>query len=225
MRSSIGAFALRFAATVLLFAPDGFARDPNSVNLCPPSLRMTEQNGCQPSNSIKSGTLLVPLKNSAAEQWEQIVFLVKNTPLEVQSCVWRGPLRSGWTLDGANAEISRCQREAEVSDVIRSIPSPEIRSCVWTRPLRNNLSLEAAKTEISRCRDKIREQEAELVLEWIICISAVLVLLALTIWCRVRIAARLYNLFVGCLALRLRLNRFRKRFLDKAIKEAETRLG
>jgi hypothetical protein len=50
-------------------------------------------------------------------------------------------------------------------------------------------------------------------------------LLALAIGFRAKIAAGLYNLFVRSLALRLRFNRSRKRFLDNAIKDAENRLG
>ena len=224
MKSSIGTVALCFAVTVLLFASDGFARDPSSVSLCPPSLRMTEHDGCQPSNSLRAGTLPIPTKDDA-EQWKQIVLLIHSTSLEVQSCVWRGPLRSGWTVDGARAEISRCQRAVEVSDRIKSIPSPEIQSCVWTGPLRNNLTLETAEAEISRCQDVLRERErehqqtvdtatAELLSEWIICIVTGIVLFALTIRSRAKIAAYVYNLFIGCLSLRLRFNRFRKRFLD-----------
>jgi hypothetical protein len=162
MKSSIGTFLLRFAAIVVLFAPDGFARDPNSVNLCPPSLRITEQDGCQPSNGPKSGTPSAPIKDDAAEQWKQIVSAIKNTSLEVQSCIWRGPLRSGWTLDRADAEIFRCQREVDVSDLIRSIPSPEVRSCVWTGPLRNSLTLDSAGTEISRCQISFRNRNASI---------------------------------------------------------------
>jgi hypothetical protein len=52
-----------------------------------------------------------------------------------------------------------------------------------------------------------------------------ILLLALVIGFRAKIAAGLYNLFVGCIALRLRFNRSRKRFLDNAIKKAENRLG
>jgi hypothetical protein len=73
MKSSIGAFLLRFGLTLALFVPDGFARDPNTISLCPPSLRMTEQDGCQPNNGLRSGTLLPPIKDDAAEQWNQIV--------------------------------------------------------------------------------------------------------------------------------------------------------
>ena len=52
-----------------------------------------------------------------------------------------------------------------------------------------------------------------------------IILLALAIGFRAKIAAGLYNFFVGCLALWLRFNRSRKRFLDNAIKKAENRLG
>src|SRR4051812_18575053 len=110
MRSSTESVALSFAVAVVLFASDGFARDPNSISLCPPSLR-TEQDGCQPSNGTKSGTPSGPIKDDTAERWKQIVSVINHTSIEVQSCIWRGPLRSGWTLDGANAEISKCQRE------------------------------------------------------------------------------------------------------------------
>jgi len=47
----------------------------------------------------------------------------------------------------------------------------------------------------------------------------------LTIRFRARIAAGLYGLFVGCLALRFRFSRACKKFLDDASKEAEKRLG
>jgi len=246
MKSSIRTFVLRFAATVVLFARDGFARDPNSVSLCPPSLRMTEHDGCQPSNGFKS-SLPAPIKKDDPEQWTEIVSLINNTSSEIQYCVWAGPLRSGWTLDAAKAEISRCQQAEEISDLIKSIPSSEVQSCVWTGPLRNNLILDKAKTEIARCQGEIWERErqlqreiwererqlqrkiniatAELLSKWIAGILAGIVLLALTIRFRRKIAVCLYNLFVRCLALRLRFNRSSKRFLDNAIKEAENRLG
>ena len=103
MKGSIGSFVLRLVAVVVLFAPDGFARDPNSVSLCPPSFKMTGRDGCQPSNDSKSGSLPAPVKDYAAEQlWKEIVALVNDTPSDIQYCVWRGPLRSGWILDGAN---------------------------------------------------------------------------------------------------------------------------
>jgi len=77
MRRSIGTFALRFAATLVLFAPDGFARDANSVSLCPPSLRMTERDGCQPSNGSKFGSLPAPVNDDGAEQlWKEILGLI-----------------------------------------------------------------------------------------------------------------------------------------------------
>lgn len=163
-------------------------------------------------------------------------FALHNTPLEVQSCVWRGPLRSGWTLDAANAEISRCQRAVEVSDLIGSMPSSEVRACVSTGPLRSNLTLDTAKTEISRCQYVFRERErehqrtvdiaaAEFLFERIVGVFAGIGLLAFMIRFRAKIAGCLYNSFVACLALRLRFNRFRKRFLDNAIKEAQNRLG
>jgi hypothetical protein len=109
------------------------------------------------------------------------------------------------------------------------------------------LTLDTAKAEISRCQnqflqtkiehqrivDEFRKEElehqrrinAEILLEWIIGIVSGIVSLALTIRYRARIGGGLYNVFVGCLALRLRFNRSRKRFLDSAIKEAENRLG
>jgi hypothetical protein len=116
------------------------------------------------------------------------------------------------------------------------MPSPEVRACVWTGPLRNNLTLDTTKTEISRCQDVLRERElehqrtvdiaaAEFLFEWIVGVFAGIGLLVLTIRFRAKIAACLYNSFVGCLALRLRFSRVCKRFLDNAIKEAENRLG
>ena len=58
-----------------------------------------------------------------------------------------------------------------------------------------------------------------------ILLIAGIVFLILLLRFRAGIAASLYNVFVGCLALRLRFNRSRKRFLNNAIKEAENRLG
>jgi hypothetical protein len=92
--------------------------------------------------------------------------------------------------------------------------------------------LDAAKAEISRCQDAYQERQRKLNVantvffaEWIAGIIAGIVSLALTIRFRAKIAAGLYNSFIGCLALRLRFNRSRKRFLDNAIKQAENRLG
>jgi hypothetical protein len=108
VKSSIRSLALRFTATVFLFAQDGFARDSNPVSLCPPSFTMTEHDGCQPSNGYKPGSPPSPIKNDAIDRWKQIVSLVTNTSSGVQYCVWAGPLRSEWTLDAVKAEISRC---------------------------------------------------------------------------------------------------------------------
>jgi len=246
MRSSIGSVALRFAASVVLFASDGFARDPNSVSLCPPSLRMTEHDGCQPSNGSPSGNVSAPVKNDAAELlWRDIVALVNNTPTEIQYCVWSEPLRREWTLDGASSEISKCQNKdktwQEIVSIVSNTTSADVRSCVsWARLVSSgNVTQTGARTEISRCEHEViekRERERELqhqiniargvfFAEWIAGIVVGIVSLALTIRFRAKIAAGLYNSFVGCLALRLRLNRSRKRFLDDAIKEAENRLG
>ncbi len=212
MKSRIRTFVLRFATMVVLFAQDGFARDPSPVSLCPPSLMMTEHDGCQPSNGFKPLSPPAPIKNDAIDRWKQIVSLVTNTSSEVQYCVWVGPLRSDWTLDEAKAEISRCQRKEEASDLIKSIPSSEVRSCVWTGPLRNNLTLDNANAEIARCRSEISKREherlreiniatAKLLSKWIAGILAGIISVALTIRFRTKILACLYNLFVGCLAL------------------------
>jgi hypothetical protein len=82
--------------------------------------------------------------------------------------------------------------------------------------------LQESKREHQRRADT---ETAEFLLEWMVGIVAGVALLALTLRFRAKIAACVYNLFVGFLALRLRFNRFRKRFLDNAIKEAENRLG
>jgi hypothetical protein len=163
MKSGIGTFALCIAATVALLASDGFAREPNSVSLCPPSHRMTEHDGCQPSNGPSSGSVPTHVKNDATEQlWKEIVALINDTLPEVQYCVRGGPLRNGWTLDGAKAEISRCQREVEVSDFIKSAASPELRSCVWAGLLRTrNLTLNEARAESSRCQQIIEKRDHE----------------------------------------------------------------
>jgi hypothetical protein len=246
MKSGIGNFTLCVAAMVALFAPDGFARDPNSTGLCPPSFRITEHDGCQPRNGSKSGSLPAHVKDNVAEQLQkEILSLINDTPSEVQACIWRD--RSGsvdWTLDGAKAEISRCQRdinlaeqlqkeigqrEKQVSELIRSTPSSAVRSCVWRQLSRSgNVTLDRARAEISQCQSQMFAG-----------IFAGIVLLAftvLTIRFRAKIAAGLYNLFIGCaaglynlfigcLALQLRFHRSRKRFLDNAIKKAEDRLG
>lgn len=227
MKSSIGSFALCFAAAVTLIAPGGFALDPDSVSLCPPSVKMTEHDGCQPNNPTRSNTVPKLVTDDVSEQlWKEIVALVNNMPFEVQSCVWRGPLRNGWTLDGAKAEISRCQREAQVSDLIRSAPSPGIRSCVWARLSHSgDLTLDGARAEISQCQRQIDIAIREFLAEWIAGVFAGIGLLVLTVRFRAKIAASLYNVFVSYLAVGLRFNRYRKRFLDKAIKEAENRLG
>jgi hypothetical protein len=243
MRRSIGTFALRFAATVVLFAPDAFARDANSVSLCPPSLRMTERDGCQPSNGFRFGSLPARVNDDAAEQlWKEILALINNLPSEIQYCVWRGPLRSGWTLEAARAEISKCQQEETLWNEIVTLinrTSSEIQYCVRKGPLRNGWTVDKARAEISRCQ---REEQlwkekkqisarnleiSSLALRFAQVIAGLffILLLALTIRFRAKIAAGLYNLFVGCLALRLRFDRSRKRFLDNAIKEAENRLS
>jgi len=75
---------------VALFAPDGFARDPNSTGLCPPSFRIKEHDGCQPSNGSKSGSLPAHVNDDVAEQLQkEILSLINDTPPEVQACVWR----------------------------------------------------------------------------------------------------------------------------------------
>jgi hypothetical protein len=173
LRSSIGTFVLRFAATTLLFAPAAAAQahgTDQSVNLCPPSFRMTEHGGCQ--------RMPAHVGDYEVERWKEIVALIHNTPPEMQACVWRGSLNMQSTQDEAKAEISRCQRDANIAN-------------------------------------------AKFFTLWI----AGILLLALAIGFRAKIAAGLYNLFVGCLALHLRFNRFRKRFFDNAIKKAEDRLG
>jgi hypothetical protein len=246
MKRNIGTFVLRFAATVVLLASDGVAREPNSVSLCPPSLRMTEHDGCQPSNGSPSGNVPAHVKNDAAELlWREIVALVNNTPTEIQYCVWSGPLRRGWTLDGARSEISKCQSKEqtwqEIVALVSNTPSAEVRSCVsWARLVSSGNSTPAgARAEISRCEHEViekREHERQrqhqiniaqgvFFAEWIAGIVVGVVSLVITIRFRAKIAAGLYKLFVGCLSLRLRFDRARKRFLDNAIKAAEKRLG
>jgi hypothetical protein len=270
MKSSIGSFALRFAATVVLFAPDGFARDPNSVSLCPPSFRMTERDGCQQSNGPKSGSFPANVREDTTEQlWKEIVILVNNTPSTIQACVWRGALRNGWSLEGARAEISRCEHEINIERLIKNA-SAKVQACVWREnsiATMRTVTEDEAKAEVSRCQREINveklitnashevqscmwrgngilnrrsategETEAEISRcqrEITIAMSAFfaprlvagVLLVGVAIGFRAKIAAGLYNLFVGCLALRLRFNRARKRFLENANKEAENRLG
>jgi len=187
---------LRFVATIILLAPSAFAREPNSVSLCPPSFRMTERDGCQPNNGSKTGSLPAPVKDDAPEQWNEILGLVANTPSDVRYCLMTGNLRSGWTVAAARGEITRCEQKAQL----------------WREEKQANARINDA-----------REREI-----WLLrsgsAIAGMLVV-ALAIGIRAKIAACLYILFVGCLTLQLRFKRSRKRFLDKAIKAAENRLG
>ena len=186
---------------------------------------MTGRDGCQPSNDSKSGSLPAPVKDYAAEQlWKEIVALVNDTPSEIQYCVWRGPLRSGSTLDGARTEIAKCQREKQVWDLIDKTPS-EVRSCVLKESYPDKWTQDAAIAKISRCQREINITNGVFFVFAGILLIAGIVFLILLLRFRAGIAASLYNLFVGCLALRLRFNRSRKQFLDNAIKEAENRLG
>jgi hypothetical protein len=244
MRRSIGIFMLYFTVMVVLFAPGGFARDPNSVSICPPSLRMTEHDGCQPSNGSRS--LSAHVKDDAAEQsrkaaeqlQKEIATLVNNSPPEVQSCVWFGSLGRDPidTLNKAKAKILRCQNEEQAFALIKTAPS-DIQSCVW-RGSHDDWTQDKAHNEIKKCQNEKQEfedktqaeiekrQQAMTIMRFIgggALIAAGGLLLISLIRCRARISAGLYNLFVGYLALRLRLNRSRKRFLDNAIKEAEKR--
>ena len=104
--------------------------------------------------------------------------------------------RDHWTQDKARAAICRCERDVQASkEQINITRYANIRSAIIAN--------------------------AVFLMQWI----AGILMLALAIGFRARIAAALYYLFVSCLALRLRFNRTRKRFLDNAIKEAENRLG
>jgi hypothetical protein len=223
MKSIISTFALRFAAmVVVLSAPDGFARDPNSVSLCPPSSRMTEHDGCQKSSASTSGSLPAHVKDDAAEQIrKEIATLVNNTPREIQSCVWMGSLGGDPvdTLDQAKAKILRCQNEKQAFALIKNT-STEIQSCVWRGP-HDNWTQDKAEVEISKCK---RQATAGRFALACILLTAGTLLLTFLIRFRARIATGLYNLFVRYLALRLRFNRSRKQFLDGAIREAANRL-
>jgi F0F1-type ATP synthase assembly protein I len=108
------------------------------------------------------------------------------------------------TLDKANAEIARCGSEISERERERQ--------------------REISEREHERLRE-INIASAKLLSKLIAGILAGIISVALTIRFRTKIFAWLYNLFVGCLALRLRFSRSRKRFLDNAIKEAENRLG
>ncbi|SRR6266478_1868144 len=241
LRRSIGTFVLRFMATALLIAPAAAARAQGtgqSINLCPPSFRMTEHDGCQKSNDSKSGSFPAHVKDDAAVQWwKEIVPLINDTPSEIQACVLRGPLNMRSTQDEARAEISRCQHEEQRDEQLRKEADlafslinnapPEIRSCVW-RGSHDNWTQDKASAKISLCQREIREINvaiAQSILRGLVPWIVGILLLALAIGFRAKIAAGLYDLFVRCLALRLRFNRSRKRFLDNAIKEAENRLG
>jgi hypothetical protein len=118
---------------------------------------------------------------------------------------------------------------------INETPS-EIQYCVGKGPLRNGRTVDKARAEISRWRTIVEKKKQtsarnreilSLALRFAQVIAGLflILLLALNIRFRAKIAAGLYNVFVGCLALRLRFDRSRKRFLDNAIKEAENRLG
>jgi hypothetical protein len=205
MKSSIGTFVLHFAATAILFAPVAATQ---SISLCPPSFRMTEQDGCQRSNDSKSGSLPAHVRDYAAEQlWKEIVVLIMNTPSEIQACVRRGLLNMQSTQDEARAEISKCQSTVQVEKKQLNILR---EAMLRDANIENEAKLRAANLA-----------NAKFLAPWI----AGVLLLALAIGFRAKIGAGLYNLFVCCLALRLRFKRSRKRFLDNAIKKAENRLG
>lgn len=143
------------------------------------------------------------LRHNAEQSWKEIVVLIHNAPSEIQACVWRGPLNMQSTQDEAKAEISRCQRVVQVwREDINLIREENLRTA--------NTKLRAANIA-----------NAVLFMKFI----AAILVLVFAVGFRAKIAAGLYNLFVRCLALRLRFNRSRKRFLDNAIKEAENRLG
>jgi hypothetical protein len=212
MKSSIGTFVLRFMATALLIAPVAAAEAQGtgqSINLCPPSFRMTEHDGCQKSNDSKFGSFPAHVvKDDAAAHWrKEIVPLINDTPSEIQLCILRGPLTLWSTQDEAKAEISRCQRTVKIEkEQLNILHEAMLRDA----KIENEARLRAANIA-----------NAKFFASWI----AGILLLVLAIGFRAKIAAGLYNLFVGCIALRLRFNRSRKRFLDNAIKKAENRLG
>jgi hypothetical protein len=83
---------------------------------------------------------------------------------------------------------------------------------------------------VSRETERERQRQIDVAMgvfltEWAAGIVVGIVSLVLTIRFRAKIAARLHYFFVGCLSLRLRFDRARKRFLDNATKDAEKRLG
>jgi hypothetical protein len=205
MQSIIRTFALLFVAMVVLSGPDGFARDPNSIGLCPPSFRMTEHDGCQPGNGSQSGRLPAHVKDDTAEQWNAVAALIDNTPGEIQLCALKY-LSMQSTQDAARAVIARCQREVAVwkeeTNIVREA----------------NRRAENIANESNRRAENIAN--VEFYARWV---AGVLVI-ALIIGFRARIAAGLYHLFVRYLALWLRFNRSRNRFFDNAIREAENRL-
>jgi hypothetical protein len=210
MKGSIGTFVLRFMATALLIAPAAAAEAQGtgqSINLCPPSFRMTEHDGCQKSNDSKFGSFPAHVNDAAAHWRKEIVPLINDTPSEIQLCVLRGPLTLWSTQDQARAEISKCQRTVQMDkeqlNILREAMQRDAK-------IENEAKLRAANI----ANDKSFAP-------WI----AGILFLALAVGFRAKIATGLYNLFVGCIALRLRFNRSRKRFLDNAIKKAENRLG
>jgi hypothetical protein len=117
-------------------------------------------------------------------------------------------------------QAEQLRQEADLAFALINNTPSEIRSCVW-RGSHDNWTLDKAKVKISMCQRAIAQSILLRLVAWIVGI----LLLALAIGFRAKIASGLYNLFIGCLTLRLRFNRSRKRFLDNARKEAENRLG
>ena len=129
-----------------------------------------------------------------------------------------GNLRSGWTVDAAGVEITRCEQKAQLR---RDEKQENAR-----REEQREEQQSYARREAKKIYDRINNiRESKIWLLRFASAIAGMLLIALAISFRAKIVACLYNLFVGCLTLQLRYKRSRKRFLDKAIKAAEDRLG
>jgi hypothetical protein len=117
-----------------------------------------------------------------------------------------------------DAPIPQYQDHERALAILDNVPT-EIRSCVWAGAFGDFRTLDEAKSRIAECQRISNDYLLKQAIKDGLPLLAVVISLALAIGFRRRIAARIYNLFVGILASAIHM----KRFLDHAIKEAADR--
>jgi hypothetical protein len=130
-------------------------------------------------------------------------------------------LSCGSTFAETASELRRSPQyqEHERAVAILDNAPAEIHSCVWSRTFGHTWTVDEAKSRIAECQRIRNDYLLEQAIRDGVPVIAVVISLALAIGFRKRIAARIYNLFVGILAFGI----LYKRFLDHAIKEAADR--